>query len=51
MSTYFTDAEELTRRYRIADPGRRTPPRPPTRTRTRTRIAGTLRRAAHRLDG
>lgn len=49
MSTYFTEAEELTRRYRVAERTRHTAPRP--RSYARTRVARTLRRAADRLDG
>lgn len=48
MSTYFTDAEELTRRSRLEEAQRRRP-RPP-RPRTRTRVATTLRRVADHLD-
>jgi hypothetical protein len=50
MSSYFTDAEEFTRRARL-DEHRRDHHhgqfRPP---RTRTRVAATLRRVADRLE-
>jgi hypothetical protein len=48
MSTYFTDAVEVTRRQDLAQRTRRPVPGP--RTRTRTRLANALRHAADRID-
>lgn len=48
MSNYFTEAEEFTRRARVAERSRRTPYLP--RPRTRTRVAASLRRVAERLE-
>jgi hypothetical protein len=49
MSTYFTDAEEFTRRARISECTHHRTPRP-TRPATRTRVAASLRRVADRLE-
>jgi len=48
MSTYFTDAVEVTRRQDLAQRTRR--PAPTPRPRTRTRLAAALRHAADRID-
>ncbi len=48
MSTYFTDAVEVTRRQDLAERTRR-PVRGP-RPRTRSRLAAALRHAADRID-
>ncbi len=50
MSTYFTEAVEVTRRQDLEDRARRPVPGPRPRTRTRTRMAAALRHAAERLD-
>ena len=50
MSTYFTEAAEVTRRQDLEDRTRRPVPGPRPRTRTRTRMAAALRHAAERLD-
>ena len=50
MSTYFTDAVEVTRRQDLAQRTRRPAPAPGPRPRTRTRLAAALRHAADRID-
>ncbi len=48
MSSYFTDAVEVTRRQDLEQRTRR--PVPVPRPRTRTRLANALRHAADRID-
>ncbi len=48
MSSYFTEAVEVTRRQDLAQRTRRPVPGP--RPRTRTRLASALRHAADRID-
>ena len=48
MSSYFTDAVEVTRRQDLAQRTRRPVPGP--RPRTRTRLANALRHAADRIE-
>ena len=48
MSSYFTDAVEVTRRQDLAQRTRR--PVPVPRPRTRTQLANALRHAADRID-
>lgn len=48
MSSYFTEAAEVTRRYDLEQ--RRTHQRTPRPPRARTRAAASLRRVADRLE-
>lgn len=48
MSSYFTEAVEVTRRQDLAQRTRRPVPGP--RPRTRTRLANALRHAADRIE-
>jgi len=50
VSTYFTEAAEVTRRQDLEERTRRPVPGPRPRTRTRTHLAAALRHAAERLE-
>jgi len=50
VSTYFTEAVEVTRRQDLAERTRRPVPGPRPRTRTRIHVATALRHAAERLE-
>ncbi len=52
MSSYLTEAEEISRRYELDERRHHhaTPTQPAPRRRTRTRMAAALRHAAERLD-